>query len=108
MDTRTKKRAVAILRAVQNAGRPMGASRLARDLEAMGLDMSQRTVRYYLAMLDERGLTRSRGKKGREITPLGEQELANSFVAEKVGFISAKVDELAYQMSFKLRAAAGI
>ena len=107
MDVRTKKRAVAILRALHNAGRSLGASRLARDLEAMGLDMSQRTVRYYLAMLDELGLTLSRGKKGREITPLGEQELANAFVAEKVGFISAKVDELAYQMAFKPRSAEG-
>lgn len=107
MDVRTKKRAVAILRALQNAGRPLGASRLARDLEGMGFDMSQRTVRYYLAMLDEAGLTESRGKKGREITPLGEQELANSFVAEKVGFVSAKVDELAYQMTFKPRSAEG-
>lgn len=106
MDTR-QKRAVAILRALQNAGRPMGASRLARDLEAMGIDMSQRTVRYYLAMLDERGHTRSLGKKGRQITPQGEQELANAFVAEKVGFVAAKVDGLAYQMSFRLRSARG-
>ena len=103
----TKKRAVAILRALQNAGRPSGASRLARDLEAMGFDLSQRTVRYYLAMLDESGMTVSRGKKGREITPLGEQELANAFVAEKVGFISSKVDELSYQMTFRPRSRDG-
>ena len=107
MDTRTRKRAVAILRALHSAGRAMGASRLARDLEAMGIDMSQRTVRYYLAMLDERGLTRSLGKRGREITRHGEEELAKAFVAEKVGFISSKVDELAYQMHFKLRAVDG-
>ena len=107
MDTRTKKRTVAILRALQEAGRPLGASRLARDLEAMGFDMSQRTVRYYLAMLDLERFTRSCGKKGREITPLGEQELANSFVAEKVGLISAKVDELSCQMTFQPRRATG-
>jgi repressor of nif and glnA expression len=107
MDARARKRAVAILRALHEAGRPLGASRLARELEAMGIDMSQRTVRYYLALLDHEGLTRSRGKKGREITPRGEQELANSFVAEKVGFIAAKVDELAYQMTFQTRRRAG-
>ena len=107
MEVRAKKRAVAILRALQEAGRPLGASRLARDIEAMGFDMSQRTVRYYLAMLDRDNLTRSCGKKGREITPLGEQELVNSFAAEKVGLISARVDELAYQMTFQPRRGTG-
>jgi len=107
LDTRTKKRAVAILRALRDAGRPLGASRLARDIEAMGIDMSQRTVRYYLAMLDGEGLTRSCGKKGREITPLGEEEVAHAFVAEKVGFISAKVDQLTCQMTFQPRRRTG-
>lgn len=107
MDVRAKKRTVAILRALQEAGRPLGASRLARDIEAMGFDMSHRTVRYYLAILDRDGLTRSCGKKGREITPLGEQELANSFAAEKVGLISARVDELAYQMTYQPRRGSG-
>lgn len=107
MDAKAKRRAVGILRALRNAGRPLGASRLARDLEAMGVDMSQRTVRYYLAMLDREGMTRSCGKKGREITPLGEQEVANSFVAEKVGFIAARMDELACQMTFVPRRRSG-
>ena len=103
MNTRARKRIVAILRALHDAGRPLGASRLARELEAMGIDVSQRTVRYYLAMMDTQGLTRSCGKRGREITPLGEQEVANAFVADKVGLISSKVDELTYQMTFQPR-----
>jgi len=107
VDAKAKRRGVNILRALRDAGRPLGASRLARDLEAMGIDMSQRTVRYYLAMLDREGLTRSCGKRGREITPLGEQEVANSFVAEKVGFIAAKMDELACQMTFHSRRRSG-
>jgi len=107
MDVKAKKRVVAILRALHDAGRALGASRLARDLEAMGIDVSQRTVRYCLAMMDREGFTRSCGKKGREITPLGEQELANSFVAEKVGFIAARVDQLACQMTFQARRRTG-
>jgi hypothetical protein len=73
----------------------------------MGIDMSQRTVRYYLAMMDQEGWTRSCGKKGREITPRGEEEVASSFVTEKVGLISARVDELTYQMTFQPRRRAG-
>ena len=107
MDTTTKKRTIAILRALDRAGRALGASHLVRELEVMGVDMSQRTVRYYLSAMDKEGLTRSCGRKGREITPLGEEELANSFVAEKAGFISAKVDELSCQMTFDLRRVRG-
>lgn len=106
-DPKARKRVVCILRVLQQARKSLGASRLARDLEALGTDMSQRTVRYYLAMMDSAGLTRSCGKRGREITPAGEQELAKSFVAEKVGLVAAKVDELAYQMTFQLRRARG-
>ena len=106
-DIKTRKRKIAILRALRDAGRSLGASRLARDLEAMGMDISQRTVRYCLAMMDMEGLTSACGKRGRRITEQGEQELANAFVTEKVGFIAAKVDELAYQMSFRPRQAKG-
>jgi len=107
VDAKARRRGVSILRALRDARRPLGASRLARDLEGMGIDMSQRTVRYYLAMLDREGMTRSCGKRGREITPLGEQEVASSFVAEKVGFIAAKMDELACQMTFQPRRRSG-
>lgn len=103
MYTITSKRTIAILRALQRAGRPVGATRVARELEVIGIDVSQRTVRYCLAAMDRDGFTRRCGKKGREITVLGEQELANAFVVEKVGFISAKVDELACQMTFEPR-----
>lgn len=107
MDAKAMKRAAGILRVLREAGKPLGASRLARDLEALGIDMSQRTVRYYLAMLDREGFTRSCGRRGREITSLGEQEVANSSAAEKVGFISAKMDELACQMTFDARRRSG-
>ena len=88
---------------LRDARSPLGARRLARDLEAMGIDMSERTVRYYLSMLDREGLTRSLGRRGREITRRGEEELAHAFVSEKVGLISAKVDELACRMTFRPR-----
>jgi len=102
-----KKRAVGILRVLHEAQRPLGATRLARELAAMGIDVSQRSVRNDLAALDREGLTRSCGRAGRQITPRGEQELAHAFVADKVGFISAKVDELACQMTFRPRARRG-
>jgi len=98
---------VAILRALNDAGKVLGGSRLARDLESMGIDVSQRTVRYDLAELDKKGLTRCCGKRGRAITALGEQELANALVLEKVGFVASRIDELTYQMTFNLRRRTG-
>jgi len=101
------KRNAAILRALDKAGRPLGATQIARELEIMGIDVSQRTVRYHLTELDQQGLTRSAGHKGRELTAQGHAELRSSFVVEKVGFISAKVDELACQMTFEPRTRRG-
>jgi repressor of nif and glnA expression len=68
----------------------------------MGIDRSHRTIRYYLGMMDEEGLTQNLGKRGRSITPLGEMELRGARTVEKVGFMAAKVDELAYQMSLDI------
>jgi repressor of nif and glnA expression len=107
LDTATRKRTIAILRALDKAGRPLGATQLVRELEVIGVDVSQRTVRYYLTAMDSDGLTRRCGKRGREITSLGSEELANAFVAEKVGFVSAKVDELSCQMTFDPRRCRG-
>jgi len=107
LDTITRKKTIAILRALDKAGRPLGATHLVRELEVMGVDISQRTVRYYLSAMDRDGLTRSCGRTGREITPLGTEELSNAFVTEKVGFVSAKVDELSCQMTFEPRRCRG-
>jgi len=70
------------------------------NLSAMGLDVSERTIRHYLLELDTQELTRNLGKKGRVITSLGRQELDSARVIEKVGFLSAKIDRLTYQMTF--------
>jgi len=102
MEPRTHRKFIAILQILHDAGRPLGSTRIARELHATGIDQSKRTVRYYLGMMDQEGLTRSLGKRGRAITPLGEMELRGAMTVEKVGFTAAKVDELAYRMTFDL------
>lgn len=95
-----RKISIAILNTLQSAGRPLGATRIAKKLEDFGFFLSQRTVRYYLQKMDKEGLTHNFGKRGRKITERGESELKTSFVIEKVGFVSAKIDTLTYQMNF--------
>ena len=91
---------VAILRALHDAPGPLGAERLAEYVRAAGADLSERAVRNYLAQADARGWTHNLGRRGRQLTAAGRQELDGALVMDKVGFIAARVDALAYQMTF--------
>jgi repressor of nif and glnA expression len=102
MSEKTEKKELAILRLLQKAGRPLASSRLMENLQAMGHEVSERTVRHYFLDLDRKGLTRNLGRKGRVITDAGLKELANARVFDKVGFLAAKIDQLTYRMSFDL------
>lgn len=102
MNEKTEKKRLAILRILQLADGPTRSSMLLENLQAMGIDVSERTVRHYLLDLDRDGLTRNLGKRGRVITDLGRKELEAARAFEKVGFLAAKIDQLTYRMSFDL------
>lgn len=103
MRSETEKTLIAILKILQDAQKPIGASQVALSLPSMGMDLSPRTVRLYLMQLDKRGLTRliSR-RRGRIITDRGREELTKGNVIDKVGIVSARIDSLAYRMTFRL------
>ncbi len=69
-------------------------------LSSRGVDLSERTVRYYLKKLDDDGLTEVCAKKRRKITVKGRQELNQGFVSERVGFIINKINNLAFLADF--------
>ena len=102
MSEKTEKKELAILRLLQKADRPLASSQLMENLQAMGHEVSERTVRHYFQELDRRGLTSNLGRKGRVITELGLKELGSARVYDKVGLLAAKIDQLTYQMSFDL------
>lgn len=91
-----------ILRVLDEANRPLGASRIARVLAQQGILLSERMVRVHLHQLDGLGWTENRGRPGRTITARGRAELQNSPAVEKVGFVVARADTLAHQMTFDL------
>jgi HTH-type transcriptional regulator, global nitrogen regulator NrpRI len=103
----SQRRLVSILQVLHGEEKPLGGSRIAQKLREVGLELSQRTVRYYLEKMDRQGLTQNLGKKGRKITARGKDEVRSAFVFDKVGFIAAKIDALTYQMSFSLRKSTG-
>ncbi len=99
---------LAILRVLnEEEGRIIGSREIARRLKLHGVDISERTVRYHLRILDEKGLTKVYGREGRMITDKGREELNNSFVSEKVGFIISKIDTLSYMTNLDLETMTG-
>ena len=102
MEEKTKKNVIAILRVLQHRRKLLGATRIGREIEKYGINLSQRTVRHYLVWTDRKGFTKKFGRRGRMITPLGNKEASDSFVIEKVGLVVSRIDELSYEMTFSL------
>jgi hypothetical protein len=102
-----EKKRFALLKILHEAESGMSSSAITARLNALGQELSSRTVRLYLQQLDAAGLTENLGKRGRRITARGSKELAAIKTYEKVGFMSAKIDQLTFNMTFNLQARQG-
>jgi len=102
-----EKKINAILKIVSGSRDPVGSAEIAARLKQLGIEMSERTVRYHLKDLDKRGLTRGKWKEGRTITGKGKEELSNALVFDKVGFLSSKFEAMAFRMDFDLEKRSG-
>jgi len=89
-----------ILKIVAEASEPIGSAEISARLKELGIEMSERTVRYHLKKLNEKGLLKVYWKEGRMITGKGREELDEALVFEKVGLVSAKIETKAYRMDF--------
>ncbi|MCX8023035.1 MAG: NrpR regulatory domain-containing protein [Syntrophorhabdaceae bacterium] len=107
MERKIRKKEVVILNVLKDSERPLTSTKIAEKLELTGYDISERTIRLYLKKLEEEGLVESNGKKGCTITEKGMDELNASWIIEKVGFLSAKIDRMSYQMSFDINTGVG-
>ena len=102
MGEKTEKKRLAILRILMEKDRPMGSSIITERLRAEHHEISERTVRYYLRHMDQEGLTTNLGKKGRQITQRGLDELGSARILDRVGYLEAKIDQMTYRMTFNL------
>ena len=102
-----EKRKLAILAALRENGQSAGSAEIANMLIGQGYEVSERTVRMDLLELDQSGLTRNLGRKGRRITEKGLGELESAHVMQRVGFLSAKIDQMTYWMTFDLATRTG-
>lgn len=80
----------------------LGSREISRQLKLHGIELMERTVRYHLRILDERGFTKVFGKEGRMITQKGKEELSQALVSEKVGFVISKIETLSYLTNLDL------
>jgi repressor of nif and glnA expression len=80
----------------------LGSRELSRQLKLHGIELTERTVRYHLRILDERGFTKVFGKEGRMITGKGREELSHALVSEKIGFVISRIETLSYLTSLNL------
>ena len=98
-----ERKIAAILEILSDSSDPLGGRIISRRLKERGIDLGERAVRYHLRIMDERGLTRSVGNRdGREITQPGLEELRSSLVYDKVGFVTGRIELLAYLTSFDI------
>ncbi len=97
-----------ILNALRQEARPITSVDLASRLKTGGCDLSERSVRIYLGELDAEGLTRPHGRRGgRSITAKGLAESRAARALDRVGYLSARIDQMTYQMTFDLHTRAG-
>lgn len=95
------------LQILKEANEPISSHKIRELLEERGLEISERTVRFHLQALDNMGFTAYKEKKGRYITSQGLLELSRSHVYEQVGFLSSKIDDMTYRMSYNYHTGEG-
>jgi repressor of nif and glnA expression len=105
---RRSRNRLIVLNALRQEARPITSVDLAARLQAAGCDLSERSLRLYLNELDAEGMTQLHGRRGgRTITPRGLTEVRSAHTLDRVGSLSARIDQLTYRMSFDLHARSG-
>jgi HTH-type transcriptional regulator, global nitrogen regulator NrpRI len=104
-----ERKVLLILRILNESPEPTGARVIARRMMERGVQLSERTVRYHLKLMDERGLTRLVGRRdGRVITTAGLDEISNARVQDKISLSISRIDVLSFRTTFNLKKKSGM
>ncbi len=104
-----ERKVLLILRILNESPEPVGARVIARQMMERGVQLSERTVRYHLKLMDERGLTRLIGRRdGRIITSAGLDEISNARVQDKISLSISRIDVLSFKTTFSLKKKTGM
>jgi repressor of nif and glnA expression len=104
-----ERKVILILKILNESQNPVGARVIARKMSEQNVQLSERTVRYHLKLMDERGLTKFIGRRdGRIITRLGQDEISNARVQDKIGLSISRIDVLSFKTTFNLKKMCGL
>ncbi len=104
-----ERKVILILKILNENSNSQGARVIARKMKERGVQLSERTVRYHLKLMDERGLTRLIGRRdGRIITDMGLDEINNARVRDKISLSISRIDILAFQTTFDIKKRRGL
>jgi HTH-type transcriptional regulator, global nitrogen regulator NrpRI len=96
-----ERKILAILKVLSNLQKPAGSVIIAKQLKDLGVDLSERAIRYHLKLTDERGLTHLiTDRDGRVITDKGRREIERAMVNDKVGFAISRIEQLSFRTTF--------
>jgi repressor of nif and glnA expression len=104
-----ERKVILILKILNESPESLGARVIARNMKERGVNLSERTVRYHLKLMDERGLTKLIGRRdGRVITSLGLDEIINARVQDKISLSISRIDVLSFKTTFNLKKRRGL
>jgi len=89
-----------ILTTLDRCQKTMTSGQIARQLSDHGIELPERTIRYHLKVLDQKGYTENHNKRGRKISRAGKTELTHGFACKRVGFIINKINNLSLLTDF--------
>ncbi len=104
-----ERKVILILKILHESAEPLGARVIARRMSERDVQLSERTVRYHLKLMDERGLTRLVGRRdGRVITDQGLNEISDARVQDKIGLSISRIDVLSFKTTFDVKKKRGL
>ncbi len=104
-----ERKVLLILKILHESPEPLGARVIARRMSERNVQLSERTVRYHLKIMDERGLTRLVGRRdGRVIMDKGLNEISDARVQDKIGLSISRIDVLSFKTTFDVKKKRGL
>jgi len=104
-----ERKNILMLKILHESSESLGARLIARRMQEHGVRLSERTVRYHLKLMDERGLTKLIGRRdGRIITDMGLDEITNARVQDKLSLSISRIDVLSFRTTFDLKNKSGL
>lgn len=104
---KTERNRIAILSILRRAKGLTTSRQISQLLADAGNHLSERTVRLYLSGLQTEGLVEAQGRRGHVISDRGLAEVQAARTQERVGYLSARIDQMTYRMSFDLQTRSG-